>query len=227
MDSGQRICILVRQLIHEQLIEYILLILAWLLFGIFHSVLAALWFKNMIMRASGSLFKYYRLFYSLFSILCLGVVLVYQDSIQPVYLWVRSVWDSICAYVMVVPGLLIMAASIQKYVTSVYGLKILVNRVDLPLLETRGLHSMVRHPLYLGTLMTIWALFLLFPTLANLIACGTITFYTLIGIRFEERKLLIQFGSAYVDYKDRVPMLIPFTKGFQLARIRKNLGNPQ
>ena len=38
------------------------------------------------------------------------------------------------------------------------------------------------------------------------------TLYILVGIQFEERKLLKEFGQAYADYRRGVPMLIPFTK---------------
>jgi protein-S-isoprenylcysteine O-methyltransferase Ste14 len=35
------------------------------------------------------------------------------------------------------------------------------------------------------------------------------TSYILVGIVFEERKLLREFGQTYVDYKSSTPMLIP------------------
>lgn len=36
-----------------------------------------------------------------------------------------------------------------------------------------------------------------------------LTIYVWIGIGFEERKLLREFGQAYADYKFHMPMLIP------------------
>jgi protein-S-isoprenylcysteine O-methyltransferase Ste14 len=78
-----------------------------------------------------------------------------------------------------------------------------------PVLELTGIHTYVRHPLYLGTLATLWSVFLFFPLLNNLIACLAITVYTLIGIRLEERKLLRIFGRQYADYRRHTPMLIP------------------
>jgi protein-S-isoprenylcysteine O-methyltransferase Ste14 len=35
--------------------------------------------------------------------------------------------------------------------------------------------------------------------------------YVMIGIRLEERKLLLIFGSAYEAYRSKTPMLIPGT----------------
>jgi protein-S-isoprenylcysteine O-methyltransferase Ste14 len=85
-------------------------------------------------------------------------------------------------------------------------------------LETGGLHRYVRHPLYLGTLLLIWSLFLFFPLLSNLLGCMAITLYTLAGIRLEERKLLLRFGSMYADYCKRTPMLIPRFRSIFLPR---------
>jgi protein-S-isoprenylcysteine O-methyltransferase Ste14 len=38
------------------------------------------------------------------------------------------------------------------------------------------------------------------------------TAYILIGIQFEEHDLMRFLGEDYEDYRQRVPMLIPFTK---------------
>jgi protein-S-isoprenylcysteine O-methyltransferase Ste14 len=80
-----------------------------------------------------------------------------------------------------------------------------------PLIFT-GLHKYVRHPLYLGTFIFIWGLFVLFPLLSLLIADIVITIYTLIGINFEEEKLISDFGKEYTRYQNMVPKIIPFSK---------------
>jgi protein-S-isoprenylcysteine O-methyltransferase Ste14 len=67
----------------------------------------------------------------------------------------------------------------------------------------------VRHPLYAGTFIFIWGLFILVPSLSLLISNTIITIYTLIGLRFEEQKLEKEFGDAYKTYKQKVPMIIP------------------
>lgn len=89
------------------------------------------------------------------------------------------------------------------------GVDVLLKQQKPPLLEQSGLHRFVRHPLYSGTLLFIWALFLLFPWLSNLIACVVITVYTLVGIHMEEQKLMLQFGDTYRRYAAATPMLIP------------------
>jgi protein-S-isoprenylcysteine O-methyltransferase Ste14 len=76
-------------------------------------------------------------------------------------------------------------------------------------LQQGGLHKYVRHPLYLGTLLFIWGLFLIFPLVNNLIAVISVTTYVLFGIKLEEKKLRLEFGESYKKYSKKVPQLIP------------------
>jgi methanethiol S-methyltransferase len=74
-------------------------------------------------------------------------------------------------------------------------------------LVTGGLYRWVRHPLYTAGLAFLW----LTPRMTwNPLALAVgLTAYILIGIYFEERKLLREFGPAYAAYRARTPMLIP------------------
>jgi protein-S-isoprenylcysteine O-methyltransferase Ste14 len=73
----------------------------------------------------------------------------------------------------------------------------------------KGIHGYVRHPLYLGTFLLIWGFFLLFPYGSLLVTNIIITLYTLLGIFYEEKKLIRDFGEKYESYKREVPMLFP------------------
>ena len=76
-------------------------------------------------------------------------------------------------------------------------------------LNTSGWNSIVRHPLYLATLLGLWGWFLLSPydTVLLLAVMGTIYLY--VGARLEEQKLVEAFGDAYRDYQKQVPMMTP------------------
>lgn len=110
---------------------------------------------------------------------------------------------------MVIPGITIMAASIYKYFKLLSGIRSIYQATPPAELKVEGIHKYVRHPLYLGTLLFIWGLFFIFPLLNNLIAAAAITTYVLIGIKFEEKKLLKEFGNVYAEYIKNVPGLIP------------------
>jgi protein-S-isoprenylcysteine O-methyltransferase Ste14 len=77
-------------------------------------------------------------------------------------------------------------------------------------LVTSGLYRSVRHPLYTFSLLILW----LSPAMSvnSLIVYAALTIYVLIGIIFEERKLLREFGEAYADYRSNTPMLFPGPK---------------
>lgn len=68
------------------------------------------------------------------------------------------------------------------------------------------LYRIVRHPLYVGWLLTFWSA----PTMtvSHLFFAAVTTAYILIAIQFEERDL-IREHPEYREYRRSVPMLIP------------------
>ena len=72
---------------------------------------------------------------------------------------------------------------------------------------TPWLYRQVRHPLYIGWLMIVWATPVM--TVSHLVFAAMCTAYILVAIRFEERDL-VHFHPEYAEYRRRVPMLLPF-----------------
>ena len=104
-------------------------------------------------------------------------------------------------------ALMLMLAFLQTDSLSFAGLRQLFETPKSGQLVTRGLYSVVRHPLYTFGLLFIWLTSSV--TQNSLTVYLGATIYTLIGAYFEERKLLREFGDSYADYKKKTPMLIP------------------
>jgi protein-S-isoprenylcysteine O-methyltransferase Ste14 len=189
--------------------EHWVLLLAWGLFGLLHSLMATSWCKRFFGRWLGRNKVYYRLAYSLVAFVSLGAVVAIQFSIKSFYLTAFPFLKYFVGLLIGLPGVMLMIVCIRKYFFQLSGVKVFFETEQGAKLESGGIHTYVRHPLYLGTLAMIWSLFFFFPLLSNLLACIAITVYTLIGIRLEERKLLLFFGDQYAAYCRRTPMLIP------------------
>jgi methanethiol S-methyltransferase len=77
-------------------------------------------------------------------------------------------------------------------------------------LTTGSLYKQTRHPLYLGFLVAFWAAPQM--TVGHLLFALATTGYILLAIQLEERDLVHLFGDTYRLYRQRTPMLLPFTR---------------
>ena len=68
-------------------------------------------------------------------------------------------------------------------------------------------YKYVRHPLYVGWMMSFW--FTPIMSGAHLLFAIVTTAYMLAAIRWEERDLIAVFGEKYARYRESVPMLVP------------------
>ena len=91
---------------------------------------------------------------------------------------------------------------LQQVFARLTGRKMPVSQFKTPLL-----YRYVRHPLYLGLLLTFWSVPVM--TAGHLLFSAGASAYTLIGIWFEERDLVAQFGDRYRRYRQEVGMLLP------------------
>lgn len=188
---------------------YFPLLFAWLLFGAIHSALATTSVKKIAAKILGRRFNYYRLIYSLIATATLLWVLHVHFSFDEPVLWVAPWYQSVIAWVGLLAGLAIMLVCIRKYFLYLSGIDVFLEQKPVATLEQTSMHAYVRHPLYSGTLLFVWSIFVGYPYMNNLISCVAMTVYTLIGIYFEEKKLVKEYGAAYNAYRANVPALIP------------------
>ena len=188
------------------------LIGASVVWGVVHSVLASHGAKDAIRRISGEIAfaRLYRFSYNFFALASffpiVAMLYVYPD--QPLYS-IPSPWVYLTSVIQGLVIVMLIATLIRTDLFEFIGLKQL-HETGLgrpPVLVTDGWYAYVRHPLYVGGIVSIW---LISDMSVNRLAlCSIFTLYFVIGAYFEERKLLKDFGAEYAEYKARIPMFIP------------------
>ena len=184
----------------------IILAFLWLAYGFIHTILAMNSVKNIFKGFS----KYYRLIYNGLAILLILPILNYQFSIPSQLLLEKSLLNQILGGLMMTSGLFLAYKAVSSYdLVEMIGIQDLRQAEKLPSFKKDELLSVIRHPLYLGTLVFLWGWFGFSGLLSSLVTALVLTVYIRIGIYFEEKKLVEHFGKAYQDYQKKVPMLIP------------------
>lgn len=187
-----------------------LLLLA--LFGLQHSLMARRAFKRWWAGIVPAAVE--RSTYVAATGLVLALLFVFWLPIQRPLLWqvTNPVGAALLWSLFGLGWLLVLASSFLINHFELFGLQQVFARLTgralpEPRFETPLLYRWVRHPLYLGLLLSFWCM----PTMTAgrlLFALGC-SVYILIGIAFEERDLVQQFGERYAQYRQRVGMLWP------------------
>jgi protein-S-isoprenylcysteine O-methyltransferase Ste14 len=179
-------------------------------YGIVHSLMASIGFKDLLNTFIGKpVERYYRLFYSIFSVITLLPVLVLAALIPDVTLYrIPQPWSLLTLGIQVTALGLLSFSLLQTGVFQFVGLSQALGLENKDELNMRGLYRYLRHPLYTFSLVFLW----LTPTMTRnmLILYAALTVYFIIGALVEERKLERTFGEDYRKYKSRTPFLIPF-----------------
>ena len=185
------------------------LILAIVLWGTVHSLLASAGIKDLLRRAFGDGFmKFYRLFYNIYAVISILPVLYLMVTLPDRNLYqISAPYNYLMRVGQGASIFFLFVAAFQTDLLSFAGLRQLFEEEKTGSLITSGLYHFVRHPLYTFSLLILW--FSPSMSLNSFIVYAGLTLYVLIGIVFEERKLLREFGEKYAEYRSVTPMLIP------------------
>lgn len=177
--------------------------IAW---AVTHSALASLAVRGMARRFLGGGYRYYRPAYVILSAASLAALWVFVPK-DTTLLYEAHGFSRYLLLVVRMLGLAaFVAAATQFDAGDFLGWKP-KPATGSGVLNTGGLFAYVRHPLYLASLLIIWAVgtmtvwWLEFAVIASA--------YLFIGAVLEERKMVAEFGEAYVEYRQRVPMWVP------------------
>jgi protein-S-isoprenylcysteine O-methyltransferase Ste14 len=176
---------------------------AWLVaFAVQHSGMARFGYKRWLGRvlpaAPGR-----ALYVALSGLLVLGLALTWQP-LPGEPLWRLPAWFVTVALagVLGTAGVLVQLDG-RRFL----GLRAQAGAEELRIV---GPYRYIRHPLMSCTLLMLWGLPVMSPTLALL--SGGLTAYILLALPLEERDLRRTFGTAYADYRRRVPALLPWRR---------------
>lgn len=185
----------------------IVLLLSWSLYFFLHSWLAAVGPKNWFRKKFHNVpFRYYRVGYNLISGIGLVLLLVFQFIATSKQLFIPSAITTTLGVVLLCAGILIMLiAGINYDLKSFFGL--IEERKDT--LKLNRLNRFVRHPLYSGTTLFFLSICIIWPYYKNLLLLIIYILYIHIGMFYEEKKLVQQYGDDYLQYRSKVKKIIP------------------
>lgn len=193
-------------------VAHLIYALAWLSFGLGHSLLAREGAKAHLRSLLGA---GYRLAYNLFA--ALHIVPVYalgawafrgQGDFAFVEPWG---WALTTVHVVGWIGLLV---ALRGYdlgrlagTRQIRNARLGITEPEDEPLRRDGLHRYVRHPLYAAAFLILWGAA---DDPLHLATAVWGSVYLVVGSRFEERFLERLYGAAYADYRRRVPAFVPW-----------------
>jgi protein-S-isoprenylcysteine O-methyltransferase Ste14 len=197
----------------------LVILLAVLIYGFVHSLLATLGTKARLRKWFGpGVDRWYRLIYNTIGILTFLPILFLTAAFPGQELYsIIPPWSYLALAGQLLALVALAVGLLQTGVWSFLGFDQVLNpsRDTSSQMVTSGLYRWVRHPLYTAGLVFIW----LTPIMtSSLLALNIgLTIYLILGAIYEERKLVKEFGEQYTRYQESVPMLVP---GFN--KIRSN-----
>ena len=193
------------------MLSFLIISFVCVVYGIFHSLLASLRFKNWLQRQLGDgVFRWYRLIYNFISMVTFLPILALLAWLPDRHLYsIPFPWVLVSGLLQLTAVVVLGIGLMQSGLISFLGLDAFQAREQQTQgsLNLKGLYAYVRHPIYTAGLVFLW----LTPVMTqNLFAFNlSMSIYIFVGAWLEERKMVAQFGDVYREYQQRVPMFLP------------------
>lgn len=182
-------------------------LLRFTLFAMVHSALAIPSLARWFTVRSAHLFRFYRLYYNIVSLALLGWLMSAPGNSTVLYV-VPGVW-SLVLYCLQLGFLLALSACVmQTGAAEFLGISGRTpEATKARRLITSGWYGLVRHPLYLFSILFLVSnpVISVRWLLLTLVSTG----YFIVGARIEEKRLREEFGSDYHTYQRTVPFILP------------------
>lgn len=176
------------------------------LYGALHSALISPAVKAWAAQRWGLRGKAYRLAFNILSTLLLLPVLAlplrYPDRLLYRLPWP---WAALAVAVQLLGVLLVLDAVRRTGLWTFLGLR---DPEGQRTFTVTGPYRWMRHPIYAGSLLFLWASPLM--TRNQALFYAALSLYLVVGERIEERRLLHEWGAVYRDYRRRVPTWTPW-----------------
>jgi len=103
----------------------------------------------------------------------------------------------------------ILSLCLSFYLVSRSHKAVLEQVRDPPQLVESGVYAWVRHPMYLGTLLSCLAFLFITVSLASISACIALFIFYDRMATYEEKSLIVILGEQYTTYQKRVSKWLP------------------
>lgn len=182
-------------------------IFRFFLFVLMHSIFAIPLLKERVAERNRHLRRFYRLYYNVASLVVFGWVMSAFRNSTVLYV-VPGVWSLVMHAMQAIFFVILIGCVSQTGVAEFLGVvPVTHDGVQTPRLVTDGGYKVVRHPLYLFSILILFCnpvisvRWLLLSVLSSV--------YFLVGACLEEKRLLKEFGDEYLAYQRTVPFIVP------------------
>lgn len=149
------------------------------------------------------------IFFSLYLLISIGITRYLR---LPGHIPVLYYWGIAIGSILLLVGFLVLVSAIKTLSVRRASGKDLFKPKSESKLVTTGIYAHVRNPVYLGNTLMLWGWFFILQLTVVLFLTILFMIHFYLVAKWEEKELTERFGDDYLQYKKRVPFIIPSLK---------------